>query len=199
LVVGGTLLTPEPLRPSRQRPQTAQRLRLSSKGARHHAGRSLRASKVSAATWLWPGPRPAPDRCELRDSRPGSVKSRALLDRRSDAVGALDRFWPTRTMADREQTLRTCETPGHPRAALSSPFRASRPALDVAAAGASAGAAASAPSRRRERPRGAALNLYRKFSQTRISRAYYPHHEKNQQISPSIGISLLPQTSMQVH
>jgi hypothetical protein len=47
-------------------------------------------------------PLPAPDSCELRDSRTGSVKSRRS---RSDAAGALNGSWPTRTMTEREQGI----------------------------------------------------------------------------------------------
>jgi hypothetical protein len=47
-------------------------------------------------------------------------------------------------------------------------FRASRPAPEASRAGATAGARVSRPSRRRERPLGAALNPYRKFSQRRF-------------------------------
>jgi hypothetical protein len=49
---------------------------------------------------LLPSCVPASDSCELRSSRPCSVRSRRS---RSDAAGALDRSWPTRKISEREQ------------------------------------------------------------------------------------------------
>ena len=48
---------------------------------------------------VWLRPLLAPDSCELRDRRPGSVKSPRA---KPVAEGALDGFWPPRIMTERE-------------------------------------------------------------------------------------------------
>ena len=132
----------------------------------------------SPASGIWPSRReaatdlsiriPAPDSCYLRDSGSGSVKSRRS---RSDAVGALDGFWLTRTMTEQEQA-RTSELEQRrgERLLFSVPVRSQASGQPTGVVGRQSGSASGsvgvAAESAARAARRVALKTYRKFSQT---------------------------------